>query len=296
MRRLRDIESTSPLMDKAQAMIDATPPLPESREQMLRVRRELDRPRGLAASLRRLPALALAGLVVMFGTSAFAAVRYWVAHTETAAVERPSAHPAAKRKVPSAVPMPLPTPVPLPVPVPMPESADKLQPVPAPATDRPAPKRVTRSAIALRARRPARAASRAESHAPAKSGAPSTIAVREPDKVSTPAVSPQPAPQALARAEQQRATEAPVVTDNERVHRAVRALRREGNPALAARLLDRVSRDAPGPLAEEALSLRIEAALAQGDPRTAAFAREYIARYPKGRYLRVARRALQAVE
>ena len=111
-----------------------------------------------------------------------------------------------------------------------------------------------------------------------------------------PAATPQSAPQVVARAEQPPEAEAPIVSDSERVHRAVRALRREGNPALAARLLDRVARDAPGPLAEEALSLRIEAALAQDDPRTGALAREYMARYPKGRYLRVARRALQAVE
>ena len=99
----------------------------------------------------------------------------------------------------------------------------------------------------------------------------------------------------MASVEQPEA-DAPVVTDNERVHRAVKALRRDGNPALAARLLERVARDRSGPLAEETLSLRIEAALALEDPRTGALAREYIARYPKGRYLRVARRALQEVE
>ena len=76
MKRLRDSEPATPLLEKAQALIDSVDPLPESRERMARVRREIDRPRGVLAGLRRLPALALAGLIALFGASAFAAVRY----------------------------------------------------------------------------------------------------------------------------------------------------------------------------------------------------------------------------
>ncbi len=291
MRRLRDTESGSPLMDKVQTMLDATPPLPESREQMLRVRRRLDRPRGLAASLQRLPALALAGLVVAFGTSAFAAVRYWVERSDGApALERPSAHPAVKR----SLPLPVPTPLPIPVPTPAPDSVETVEvaPDPAPGTMGLGTKRARVSAKAWKTQRPARPSARAAATARVKSATPAAPAQPAPAKAAVAAPA---QPQAVARAEQPEA-EASVVTDNERVHRAVKALRREGNPALAARLLDRVARDTPGPLAEEALSLRIEAALALDDPRAGALAREYLARYPKGRYLRVARRALQEVE
>jgi hypothetical protein len=38
--------------------------------------------------------------------------------------------------------------------------------------------------------------------------------------------------------------------------------------------------------------LQIEAAVAMEDPRALMFAREYLARYPHGRYVRVARKAL----
>jgi hypothetical protein len=51
-------------------------------------------------------------------------------------------------------------------------------------------------------------------------------------------------------------------------------------------------RNPSGPLAEEALSLRIEAALALDDPRARSLARQYVVRYPSGRYLAVAHRAL----
>jgi hypothetical protein len=51
-------------------------------------------------------------------------------------------------------------------------------------------------------------------------------------------------------------------------------------------------RNPSGPLAEEALSLRIEAALALHDTRARALAEQYVARYPSGRYLALARRAL----
>lgn len=73
---------------------------------------------------------------------------------------------------------------------------------------------------------------------------------------------------------------------------SMRALRRDGQPDRAARLLDEYLRRYPGgALAEEALALSIEAAVMLGDPRAKALANSYIARYPDGRFRRVAERA-----
>lgn len=82
-------------------------------------------------------------------------------------------------------------------------------------------------------------------------------------------------------------------TDAALVHAAVKALRRDGDPEQAARLLERyAARDPDGPLAEEALALRIEAAVARREARARALAQEYLGRYPAGRYREAAERAL----
>jgi len=81
-------------------------------------------------------------------------------------------------------------------------------------------------------------------------------------------------------------------SDVARVHEAARALRGDGDPERAAKLLEEVPLDSSGPLAEEALALRIEAALDRGDPSAARHARDYLARYPSGRYRALADRAL----
>jgi hypothetical protein len=76
---------------------------------------------------------------------------------------------------------------------------------------------------------------------------------------------------------------------------AVGALRREHDPARAARLLDSYLRAYPrGALAEEALALKIEAAAALQSPRAALFARRYLRSYPNGRFRQAARQALAA--
>lgn len=75
------------------------------------------------------------------------------------------------------------------------------------------------------------------------------------------------------------------------IHDAAKALRHDGDPERAARLLDAVGTTG-GPLAEEALALRIEAALAKKDPKAKDLAKDYLARYPQGRYRAL---ALQAV-
>jgi predicted Zn-dependent protease len=81
--------------------------------------------------------------------------------------------------------------------------------------------------------------------------------------------------------------------DPTQVAEAVRALRKQGDPARAQQLLDQYLRANPhGALAEDALALSIEAAAARKDPRAADYARRYLARYPNGRFHRVAERAL----
>lgn len=82
--------------------------------------------------------------------------------------------------------------------------------------------------------------------------------------------------------------------DIERIHNAAAALRREGDPAKAAKLLESIDPRKSGPLAEEALALRIEAALSQRDPKARQLATTYLRRYPAGRYAAAAREALRS--
>jgi hypothetical protein len=91
----------------------------------------------------------------------------------------------------------------------------------------------------------------------------------------------------------QRNTDDPNTDDPMRVAQAVRALRKESQPEKARALLKGYLAEHPrGSLAEEALALTIEAALKDAPASAAAHARRYLARYPKGRYQKVARRAL----
>jgi outer membrane protein assembly factor BamD (BamD/ComL family) len=73
---------------------------------------------------------------------------------------------------------------------------------------------------------------------------------------------------------------------------AMRALRREGHPERAAKLLDEYLRRYPnGSLSEEALALSIEASTALSDPKAKMLAERYLARYPEGRFRAAAERA-----
>ncbi len=73
---------------------------------------------------------------------------------------------------------------------------------------------------------------------------------------------------------------------------SMRALRRDGQPERAARLLDEYLRRYPGgALAEEALALSIEAASMLGEPRAKDLANRYLARYPNGQFQKAAERA-----
>jgi hypothetical protein len=81
-------------------------------------------------------------------------------------------------------------------------------------------------------------------------------------------------------------------SDVARVHEAAIALRHDGDPTRALQLLEGSSKPISGPLAEEALALRIEASTARHDGNQAKLAAAYLARYPNGRYRDLANKAL----
>lgn len=116
-----------------------------------------------------------------------------------------------------------------------------------------------------------------------------------------PSKAPPKAPEPLTRTEPPRDTTAPkhrgsvsvpslhpVATAGEDptlVAKAISALRNEHNPARARQLLSRYLTTNPrGALAEEALALSIEAAVAMQDPQVTRLARAYLASYPSGRH------------
>ena len=79
------------------------------------------------------------------------------------------------------------------------------------------------------------------------------------------------------------------LSDIARVHEAAKALRHDADPERALRLL--AGARITGPLAEEALALRIEASVARGDGRQGKLASAYLAQYPNGRYKELALKA-----
>jgi len=81
-------------------------------------------------------------------------------------------------------------------------------------------------------------------------------------------------------------------SDVARVHEAAKALRHDADPERALQLLERPGARITGPLAEEALALRIEASAARGDGRQAKLAAAYLMQYPNGRYKELAQKAL----
>ena len=87
------------------------------------------------------------------------------------------------------------------------------------------------------------------------------------------------------------ATAAPL-SDVARVHEAAKALRHDADPERALQLLEPPGSRITGPLAEEALALRIEASTARGDGRRAKLAAAYLSQYPNGRYKELAAKAL----
>jgi hypothetical protein len=81
--------------------------------------------------------------------------------------------------------------------------------------------------------------------------------------------------------------------DTSAVSAAMRALRVDRDPARARRLLAKYLAQHPnGSLAEEALAMTIEAAIAERDPGVARVAARYLELYPRGAFEGMARQAL----
>jgi hypothetical protein len=108
---------------------------------------------------------------------------------------------------------------------------------------------------------------------------------------AAPAVLPEPV--AVEKPAEARPAKPRAGEDPTQVAEAVRALRKQGDPARAQALLDQYLKSNPrGALSEDALALSIEAAVARKDPRAADYARRYLTRYPNGRFRVQAERAL----
>jgi len=90
-----------------------------------------------------------------------------------------------------------------------------------------------------------------------------------------------------------RAAPAAAPEDAAMIMEAMRALRVERNPARARQLLGRYLEQYPnGALAEEALALSLEAAVARGDGDAAALAARYLKLYPSGPFQALARQTI----
>jgi len=137
-----------------------------------------------------------------------------------------------------------------------------------------------------------------ETHAPRvrraeipTSPAPAVVA-SEPVTIAAP---PPPAPRRAAPApvRARRAAPAAAPEDAATIMEAMRALRVERNPARARQLLGRYLEQYPnGALAEEALALSLEAAVARGDGDAAALAARYLKLYPSGPFQALARQTI----
>jgi hypothetical protein len=112
---------------------------------------------------------------------------------------------------------------------------------------------------------------------------------------------PEPTPSAETRPRVNATRPAPRAVTAERrdrdaalVVQAMRALHRDGDPTLARALCTAyLGRHPDGPLAEEALALTIEAAVAQHDGDAPALAARYLQRYPNGPFRGLARQAIR---
>jgi hypothetical protein len=135
---------------------------------------------------------------------------------------------------------------------------------------------------------PAPAGETSSGNQPPNDGAADTATLPSPPKqarVSKPRPGPKLARQGSANAKSD---------DPTRVVEALRALRKQGDPARAQALLrDYMKANPHGALSEEALVLTVEAAHARKDPRAKHHARRYLAQYPRGRHRALAQRVLK---
>lgn len=124
-------------------------------------------------------------------------------------------------------------------------------------------------------------------------GRPTEVAARTPARVE--ARGGAKTPSARGAKETRRTTALPSSEDPTQVAQALRALRKDGRPEQAQTLLTRyLSENPDGALAEEALALSIEAALKRNPARATSYARQYLKRFPQGRFRPLAQRALNS--
>jgi hypothetical protein len=124
---------------------------------------------------------------------------------------------------------------------------------------------------------------------PAQPAAPAVAAADPVASVRPPA----PRREAPAPIRARRAAPAAAPDDAATIMEAMRALRVERNPARARQLLGRYLEQSPnGALAEEALALSLEAAVARGDGDAAALAARYLKLYPSGPFQALARQTI----
>jgi len=150
----------------------------------------------------------------------------------------------------------------------------------------PAPK--TPPAAATDVAAPLRASAAAPEVTPSLHDVPAVAPRAEAQKADASRARPAPKPAALAVSAAAKNGEDPAP-----VLEAIRALRSEGEPARAGVLLaDYLKAHPRSVLAEDALALSIESALARHDGRAAGdLAKRYLAQYPNGRYRAYALRA-----
>lgn len=116
-----------------------------------------------------------------------------------------------------------------------------------------------------------------------------------PEMQPRPNLSAGPPSEALKPSRRRLASLDPRAGDAELVLHALRALRRDGDPALARALSAAyLERHPNGALAEEALALNVEAAVAHRDPDASALGVRYLRRYPNGPFCGLARQASRA--
>jgi hypothetical protein len=112
-----------------------------------------------------------------------------------------------------------------------------------------------------------------------------------PSPLSTPPTTPTPGSASMPASAPTPRAAVPALSEVARVHEAAKALRHDGDAERALQLLERGA-PVTGPLAEEALALRIEASVTRGNGRQVKLATDYLARYPRGRYRELAKKAL----